>query len=72
MPRMLQRLRDERSERLQALMVDSLAKAPADATPIEAVAAALAAPTGFFNDELRLFSRLRNSVIAGSSSSTRA
>ena len=55
MPRMLQRLRDERSERLQALMVDSLAKAPADATPIEAVAAALAAPTGFFNDELRLF-----------------
>lgn len=52
------------SERLQALMVDALAKAPADATPIEAVAAALAAPTGFFNDALRPFSRLRNSVIA--------
>ena len=52
------------SERLQALMVDALAKAPTDVTPIEAVAAALAAPAEFFNDELRPFSRLRNSVIA--------
>jgi AcrR family transcriptional regulator len=52
------------SERLQALMVAALAGAPADATPIEAVAAALAAPAGFFNDELRPFSRLRSTVIA--------
>ena len=52
------------SERLQALMVDALAKAPAAASPIEAVAAALAAPAEFFNDELRPFSRLRNTVIA--------
>ena len=55
------------SERLQALMVDALAKTPTDATPIEAVAAALAAPAEFFNDELRPFSRLRNSVIAANS-----
>ena len=52
------------SERLQALMVGALGAAPADATPIEAVAAALEAPAEFFNDELRPFSRLRNSVIA--------
>ena len=52
------------SERLQALMVDALAKAPAAAAPIEAVAAALVAPAEFFNDELRPFSRLRSTVIA--------
>jgi AcrR family transcriptional regulator len=52
------------SERLQALMVDALAKVPTGASPIEAVAAALAAPAEFFDDELRPFSRLRNTVIA--------
>jgi AcrR family transcriptional regulator len=52
------------SERLQQLMAGALAQAPAAATPIEAVAAALTAPAEFFNDELRPFSRLRNTVIA--------
>jgi AcrR family transcriptional regulator len=52
------------SERLQQLMAGALARAPAAATPIEAVAAALTAPAEFFNDELRPFSRLRNTVIA--------
>ena len=52
------------SERLQETMVGALASAPADASPIGAIGAALLAPTGFFSEERRPFSRLRNVVIA--------
>jgi AcrR family transcriptional regulator len=52
------------SERLQETMVGALAGAPANATAIAAVAAALQAPAGFFSDERRPYSRLRNAVIA--------
>ena len=52
------------SERLQEAMVGALASAPADATPIAAIAAALFAPDDFFSEERRPFSRLRNAVIA--------
>ena len=51
------------SEQLQQLMLGALAAAPADASPLVAIAAALRAPTGFFTEERRPFSRLRNVVI---------
>jgi AcrR family transcriptional regulator len=52
------------SERLQQTMVDALAQAPAKASPVDAIAAALAKAGEFFDDERRPFARLRNSVIA--------
>ena len=52
------------SERLQEAMVGALAGAPANATAIGAIAVALQAPAGFFSDERRPYSRLRNAVIA--------
>jgi AcrR family transcriptional regulator len=52
------------SEWLQQAMVDALAKAPADASAIDAIAAALAAPAEFFNAERRSYATLRSSVIA--------
>ena len=52
------------SEQLQQLMLEALASAPAKATPLAAIAAALQAPTAFFTEERRPFSRLRNAVIA--------
>jgi AcrR family transcriptional regulator len=51
------------SERLQQIMVSALINAPAHATAIEAVAAALDATAGFFVDNRR-FARQRQSVIA--------
>ena len=52
------------SERLQQTMVDALAHAPAETSPVDAVAAALVKAGDFFDDERRPFARLRNSVIA--------
>jgi len=52
------------SDRLQQAMVDALAQAPAEASPIDAVGAALAGSAAFFNEESRSFARLRNAVIA--------
>jgi AcrR family transcriptional regulator len=52
------------SERLQAAMTSALASAPANATAITGIAAALQAPADFFTAERRPFSRLRNAVIA--------
>jgi len=52
------------SERLQQLMVESLSEAPADASPLDAVAAALIKAGDFFDDERRPFARLRSRVIA--------
>lgn len=51
------------SERLQQTMVSALRHAPARATPIEAITAALDATAGFFDDN-REFARQRSSVIA--------
>jgi AcrR family transcriptional regulator len=51
------------SERLQETMVSALTNAPARATAIEAVGAALDATAGFFGDH-REFARRRLSVIA--------
>jgi len=51
------------SERLQQIMVDGLKEAPAHATAIEAIAAALDATAGFFGDN-REFARQRRAVIA--------
>jgi AcrR family transcriptional regulator len=52
------------SERLQQTMVDALAQAPAAASAIDAIAAALTRAGDFFDDERRPFARLRSSVIA--------
>ncbi|WP_322103342.1 TetR family transcriptional regulator [Paraburkholderia sp. J41] len=52
------------SEQLQKTMVDALAGAPAEASPVDAVAAALAKAADFFNEERRPFARVRNAVIA--------
>lgn len=52
------------SEQLQQTMVDAVAHAPRDASPVEAIAAALAAAGDFFNDERRPFARVRHSVVA--------
>jgi AcrR family transcriptional regulator len=51
------------SARLQQTMVDALKDAPAQATAIEAIAAALEATADFFADN-REFARQRSSVIA--------
>lgn len=52
------------SERLQKMMVDALVDAPANASPIDAIAAALTKPADFFDDARRPFARLRNAVVA--------
>ena len=52
------------SDRLQQTMVGALTEAPAEASAIEAIAAALKCAGDFFDDELRPFSRLRSTVIA--------
>jgi AcrR family transcriptional regulator len=51
------------SERLQQIMLDGLKVAPAHATAIEAIGAALDATAGFFGDN-REFARQRRAVIA--------
>jgi len=51
------------SERLQAQMQEALARVPEEASAFDAVAAALAAPSAFFTEELRPFSRRRAAVI---------
>ena len=52
------------SERLQQTMVDALAKAPAGASAMDAIAAALTKAGDFFDDDRRPFARLRSAVIA--------
>jgi AcrR family transcriptional regulator len=52
------------AEILQRTMVDALANAPAQASAVDAIAAALAKAGDFFDDERRPFARLRSSVIA--------
>lgn len=51
------------SERLQQLMVNALAGAPAQASALDAVAAALTGAGEFFDDERRAFARLRQRVV---------
>ncbi|WUJ70505.1 TetR/AcrR family transcriptional regulator [Kribbella soli] len=51
------------SELLEQLMVKALADAPADATPMEAVAGAVLASAEFFDDIRREYSRRRQGVI---------
>ncbi|MFD3401160.1 TetR/AcrR family transcriptional regulator [Kribbella sp. NPDC058693] len=51
------------SELLEQLMVKALADAPADATPMEAVAAAVLTSAEFFDDIRREYSRRRQGVI---------
>lgn len=52
------------SQRLQQMMVDALAQAPAEAPPLEALSAALVKPGDFFDAARRPYARLRNEVIA--------
>jgi AcrR family transcriptional regulator len=52
------------SEQLQQTMVEALAQAPADASAIDAVAAALATAGEFFTAERRPYARVRHAVIA--------
>jgi AcrR family transcriptional regulator len=52
------------SERLQQTMVDALAHAPAKASAVGAIAAALTKAGDFFDDDRRPFARLRSTVIA--------
>lgn len=52
------------SERLQQSMVEALAQAPAEASAVDAIAAALTKAGDFFDDERRPFARLRSTVIA--------
>ena len=52
------------SERLQQQMVEALAQAPAEASPVDAIAAALAKAGEFFDEERRPLARVRMSVIA--------
>ncbi|MDY0748594.1 helix-turn-helix domain-containing protein [Paucibacter sp. R3-3] len=52
------------SARLQQLMVASVSGTPAEASPLDAVAAALLKSGEFFDDERRPFARLRNHIIA--------
>jgi AcrR family transcriptional regulator len=49
---------------LQKLLVDAVASAPASASPIDAVTAALMAAGDVFNDERRSYARERRAVIA--------
>jgi len=52
------------SERLQQTMVAALAQMPAEASAVDAVAAALSKAGDFFGDDRRPFARLRSTVIA--------
>jgi AcrR family transcriptional regulator len=52
------------SERLQQTMVDALTQAPAEASAVEAIAAALMKAGDFFDDDRRAFARARSKVIA--------
>ncbi len=52
------------SEHLQQTMVDALSKVPAEASALDAVAAALTAASDFFDEARRPFARLRSTVIA--------
>lgn len=52
------------TDRLQQLMVDHVARLPAQAPPIDAVAGALRGAGAFFDEERRSFARLRSRVIA--------
>lgn len=52
-------------DRLQQALVEGVATAPADATPLDMVAHALAASADFFPLERRDYSRRRQTVIAG-------
>lgn len=52
------------SDRLQQSMVDAVCQAPADASAVEAIGAALTKAGDFFDDERRSFARVRSSVIA--------
>lgn len=52
------------SEHLQQAMVDALTKAPAKASAMDAIAAALAKAGDFFDADRRPFARLRSKVIA--------
>jgi AcrR family transcriptional regulator len=52
------------SERLQQTMVDALAQAPAEASALDAIAAALTSAGDFFDDDRRPFARVRSTVIA--------
>lgn len=52
------------SEKLQHMMVDAIARAPAGTLPFDTIAAALAKTGNFFDDALRPFARLRHTVIA--------
>lgn len=52
------------SASLQQVMLDGLARAPASATPMDAIAAALDATEGIFDDGRRAFARQRRAVIA--------
>lgn len=51
------------SEGLQRIMVDALAQAPAGASAVDAIAAALLKAGDFFDDERRPYARLRSTVI---------
>jgi AcrR family transcriptional regulator len=51
------------SGELQALMVDAVDAAPASATPLEAIAAGVAAAGAIFDAPMRPYSRQRQSVI---------
>lgn len=44
--------------------IDGVASAPKDATPLEIVASAVTAGSGFFTDDRRAYSRQRSAVIA--------
>ena len=50
-------------ERFLQVFVDGVKEAPADAPPLELIAAALQASASFFPDERRPYSRLRQTVI---------
>jgi len=52
------------AERLQQAMVDALAQAPAEASAVDAIAAALTKAGDFFDDDRRPFARVRSTVIA--------
>jgi AcrR family transcriptional regulator len=51
------------SEKLQQTMVDALSQVPAQASALDALAAALTKAGDFFDEERRPFARLRSSVI---------
>jgi AcrR family transcriptional regulator len=52
------------SEHLQQTMVETLAQVPAEASAVDAIAAALTKAGDFFDDDRRPFARLRSTVIA--------